>query len=141
MSVITVNTPNLKELFLAKIYEEADKEDKMDMPVKYYKVCGKTRSDYLSGSLPEDKETPISGLILSGNNMCRVWIKLYEYYNGVSSKTASVLLPPFDDMDRLKFMFDAETTLLGFIDKFLEEFYDDDHFTNGCVTLFTVNLL
>lgn len=146
MSAITIHTPNLKDLFLTAIYEEADKEDKKDVPMKYYKLHGMTRNGYLSGILgnpPEVHELPLADLILSGNNIYRVWIKLYEYSKTISKQTVDCLLPPFNDMNQLAFMFDEddETTILGFIDGFLKEFYNDNCFTCGRITLLTVNLL
>lgn len=143
---VTPDTPNLKELFMQTIHEEAKKADKnkKNRPVKYYKLFGKTRSGHLSetiGNKPEQFEVPVKDLILSGNNMYRVWIKLYEHCKSFSQGTADILLPPFDDKSKLEGFMGEETTILEFIDKFLEEFYDQEYQTDGPASLYSITLL
>lgn len=147
---ISVETPNLKELFMTAIYEKATKEDKEDKPMKYFKLYGKSRFGHLSytiGNMPDQTEIRVDRLILSGNNMPRVWIKLYEYCKKISQVTADLLLPPFENKVRLAWFIEDdlneefETTIDDFIDKYLEEFYYDDYQTDGPVSLYSFEML
>lgn len=132
----TIDTNNLHNIFLNTIYELAKEDD--NKPLGYCKVFGKTAWGHMSPFLGKEQNEimiRVDGIILSGNNLSRIWIKLYEYCYSISKETTyKYILPSLKGLSVIED--NPREFVLNFLENLCHPEYPDNEFV-----LFQVDLL